>query len=120
MSARTLTIKENILEANEEKAKVVRNLLDAHHVLMMNMMSSSGSGKTTVSVLLAGVLDQLTVADDERIGSASRGKYSDRGRGNDRGRAGDKPWKRPTGGEPTGAGRYRPGSPSGRGKRRGR
>ncbi len=48
MSARTLTIKENILEANSEKAELTRKLLNTHRVLMINVMSSSGSGKTSL------------------------------------------------------------------------
>src|SRR5512139_1057196 len=46
MSARILNVKENILEANTEKAEISRKQLDNHHVLMINLMSSSGSGKT--------------------------------------------------------------------------
>jgi hydrogenase nickel incorporation protein HypB len=46
MSPRTLSIKENILEANSEKADVIRKRLNSRHVLMINIMSSSGSGKT--------------------------------------------------------------------------
>jgi hydrogenase nickel incorporation protein HypB len=48
MSARTLTVKENVLEANTERAKANRKLLDHHHILMLNIMSSSGSGKTSL------------------------------------------------------------------------
>jgi len=48
MSARTLTIKENILGANSEKAEMNRRLLDHHKVRMINFMSGPGSGKTSV------------------------------------------------------------------------
>jgi hydrogenase nickel incorporation protein HypB len=48
MSSRTLTVKENVLEANTERAKTNRKVLDHHHVLMLNIMSSSGSGKTSL------------------------------------------------------------------------
>ena len=48
MTARILTIKENILGANSEKAKTNRKLLDSHHILMVNIMSSPGSGKTSL------------------------------------------------------------------------
>jgi hydrogenase nickel incorporation protein HypB len=48
MSARTLTIKQNILGANKEKAEANRKLLNGHHILMMNIMSSPGSGKTSL------------------------------------------------------------------------
>jgi len=56
MSARTVTIKENILGANEKKADSNRKLLDSHHVLMINMMSASGSGKTS---LILRTIDRL-------------------------------------------------------------
>jgi hydrogenase nickel incorporation protein HypB len=46
MSTKTLTIKRNILGANGEKAGINRKLLDGHHIRMINIMSSSGSGKT--------------------------------------------------------------------------
>lgn len=58
MSARTLTIKENILEANAVKAEMVRKLLDSRHILMMNMMSSSGSGKTSLILQAIGRLEK--------------------------------------------------------------
>jgi hydrogenase nickel incorporation protein HypB len=48
MSSRILTVKENVLEANTERAETNRKLLDHHHVLMLNIMSSSGSGKTSL------------------------------------------------------------------------
>ena len=48
MGTRTLSIKGNILEANAEKADIIRALLDSHRVLMINIMSSSGSGKTSL------------------------------------------------------------------------
>jgi hydrogenase nickel incorporation protein HypB len=48
MTTRTITIKENILGANNEKAELNRKLLNDHHVLMLNVMSSPGSGKTSL------------------------------------------------------------------------
>ena len=48
MSAKTLTIKENILGENTKNAEVNRQLLDTHNVLMINIMSASGSGKTSL------------------------------------------------------------------------
>jgi hypothetical protein len=67
--------------------------------------------------------------DFDRKGARGRGGFGGRGgdsrggtRGDrDRGPSGGNPWKKgPGGGEPTGGGRHRPGSPSGRGKRRGK
>jgi hydrogenase nickel incorporation protein HypB len=48
MGTRTLSIKGNILEANTVTADIIRTLLDRHRVLMINLMSSSGSGKTSL------------------------------------------------------------------------
>jgi hydrogenase nickel incorporation protein HypB len=48
MSTRTITIKENILGANTQKAQLTRKLLDTHNCLMINLMSSPGSGKTSL------------------------------------------------------------------------
>ena len=56
MSAKTLSIKENILGANAEKAEINRKLLDSHDILMVNIMSSSGSGKTS---LIIRTIDEL-------------------------------------------------------------
>jgi hydrogenase nickel incorporation protein HypB len=59
---RTLTIKENILGANKEKAEINRRLLDSRQVLMINIMSASGSGKTS---LIMRTIDRL--GDEYRI-----------------------------------------------------
>ncbi len=48
MNAKTIVVKENILKANTEKATINRKLLDRHHILMVNVMSSPGSGKTSL------------------------------------------------------------------------
>lgn len=50
MTLKTLTIKENILGANRENAEETRKLLDARKVRMINVMSASGSGKTSLIV----------------------------------------------------------------------
>ena len=50
MSVKILTIKEDILGANEEKAKTNQELLDKHHILMINIMSSPGAGKTSLII----------------------------------------------------------------------
>ena len=64
---------------------------------------------------------------DSRSGGSRGGSRGGDSRGGgprgdgDRGPSGGNPWKKgPGGGEPTGGGRHRPGSPSGRGKRRGK
>lgn len=48
MSVKVLTIQEEILEANEEKAEANQRLLDKHGILMVNIMSSPGAGKTSL------------------------------------------------------------------------
>ncbi len=48
MSVKIVNVKEDILSANEEKAKGNRELIDKNHILMINMMSSPGSGKTSL------------------------------------------------------------------------
>jgi hydrogenase nickel incorporation protein HypB len=48
MSAKTVTIKENILGANSEKAEINRKFLDSRQIRMINIMSASGSGKTSL------------------------------------------------------------------------
>lgn len=48
MSVKVLTIKEDILGANAENAKANREMMDKHHILMINIMSSPGAGKTSL------------------------------------------------------------------------
>jgi len=48
MSPKIITVKENILASNEEKAGINRNLLDRHNILMINVLSSAGAGKTSL------------------------------------------------------------------------
>ena len=48
MGVKVLTVKEDILSANDENAKANRELADRHHVMMINVMSSPGAGKTTL------------------------------------------------------------------------
>jgi hydrogenase nickel incorporation protein HypB len=48
MTVKVITIGEDILGANEEKARANRNRLDAHGILAVNIMSSPGAGKTSL------------------------------------------------------------------------
>jgi len=50
MGARTITVKMDVLGANKEKADTTRKLLDSHKTLMINIMSASGSGKTSLII----------------------------------------------------------------------
>ena len=56
MSAKIISVKKNILAANSEKAESNRKLLGSHNILMMNIMSSPGSGKTS---LILKTIDRL-------------------------------------------------------------
>ena len=48
MGVKVITIQEDILGANEEKAKRNQELLDKHGILTVNIMSSPGAGKTSL------------------------------------------------------------------------
>ena len=48
MNVKTIVVKQNILAANAEMAEKNRQMLDSHHIRMVNMMSSPGSGKTSL------------------------------------------------------------------------
>jgi len=56
MSAKIISIKENILAANTKKAEANRKILVDNSVLMINVMSSPGSGKTS---LILKTIDRL-------------------------------------------------------------
>ena len=48
MTVKILTIKEDILGVNDEIARKNRSLLDENGILMLNIMSSPGAGKTSM------------------------------------------------------------------------
>jgi hydrogenase nickel incorporation protein HypB len=48
MSVKVITIGEDILGANEEKARMNQTRLDQHNILAVNIMSSPGAGKTSL------------------------------------------------------------------------
>jgi hydrogenase nickel incorporation protein HypB len=48
MAVKVITIAEDILSANEEKARSNQSRLDKHGILAINVMSSPGSGKTSL------------------------------------------------------------------------
>lgn len=48
MDAKQISVKKNILGANSKLAEDVRSRLDGHDVRMVNIMSSPGSGKTSL------------------------------------------------------------------------
>lgn len=48
MKVKTISVKKDILSANSKTAEQIRSMLDRHHVRMINIMSSPGSGKTSL------------------------------------------------------------------------
>jgi len=48
MKVKVLSVQENVLGANEETARKNREALDGQGVLMVNIMSSPGAGKTSL------------------------------------------------------------------------
>ena len=48
MAVKVITIGEDILGANEEKAQNNQKRLDQHGILAINIMSSPGAGKTSL------------------------------------------------------------------------
>ena len=48
MHGKTVSVKKDILSANSKTAEQIRSGLDKHHVRMMNILSSPGSGKTSL------------------------------------------------------------------------
>ncbi len=50
MDPKTISIKKDILSANNQTALENRSLLDKHHCRMVNIMSSPGSGKTSLII----------------------------------------------------------------------
>ena len=51
-----VSVKENILIENNQKADELRKYLSAHHIFFINLMASPGSGKTT---LLVNIINRL-------------------------------------------------------------
>lgn len=58
MSVKVITVGEDILGANEAKAKVNKDLLDRHKVMTINIMSSPGAGKTSMIMQTIGHLKE--------------------------------------------------------------
>lgn len=60
MGVKVLTISENILGANEEKARRNQSRLDKHNTLAVNVMSAPGAGKTSLILQTISRLKQRT------------------------------------------------------------
>ncbi len=128
--------------------KIARTLVEEELPVLdrpLRFVVTRGARGAVKASNLAELQDRLDdpFTDDERDAAPARNRNGDRGfgrdggprgprggggfagrggnaRGDDREKSGGRPWKGPSGGDATGAGRHRPGSPSGRGKRRGR
>ncbi len=48
MDVKTISVKKDILSANNKTAEQIRSMLDKHNCRMINIMSSPGSGKTSL------------------------------------------------------------------------
>lgn len=82
MSVKILTIKEDILGANVENAKINRKLVDKHHIFMINITSSPGAGKTSLIMQTIGRLKEkvrMAVIEGDIASSIDADKVSKQG-----------------------------------------
>jgi hydrogenase nickel incorporation protein HypB len=82
MSVKILTIKEDILGANTENAKGNQELVDKHHILMINITSSPGAGKTSLIMQTIGRLKEkarMAVIEGDIASSIDADKVSGEG-----------------------------------------
>jgi hydrogenase nickel incorporation protein HypB len=82
MGVKILTIKEDILGANAENAKGNQELVDKHHILMINITSSPGAGKTSLIMQTIGRLKEkarIAVIEGDIASSIDADKVSKEG-----------------------------------------
>lgn len=82
MGVKVLTISENILGANEEKARENQSRLDKHNILAVNVMSAPGAGKTSLILQTIGRLKQkvrIGVIEGDVASSIDAGKVHEQG-----------------------------------------
>jgi hydrogenase nickel incorporation protein HypB len=82
MSVKVLTIKEDILGANDENARTNRESVDKHAILMLNITSSPGSGKTSLimqTINWARGKARLAVIEGDIASSIDADKVSEQG-----------------------------------------
>ncbi len=82
MGVKILTIKEDILGANAENAKGNQELVDKHHILMLNVTSSPGAGKTSLIMQTIGRLKgkaRMAVIEGDIASSIDADKVSKEG-----------------------------------------
>jgi hydrogenase nickel incorporation protein HypB len=82
MAVRVITIAEDILGANEEKARSNQNRLDQHGILTINIMSSPGAGKTSLILRTINQMKQkvrITVIEGDVASSIDAEKVNELG-----------------------------------------
>jgi hydrogenase nickel incorporation protein HypB len=82
VSVKILTVKEDILGANSEKARMNRELADRHRILMINITSSPGAGKTSLIMQTINRLKgkaRLAVIEGDIASSIDADKVSEQG-----------------------------------------
>ncbi|MFH1647339.1 MAG: hydrogenase nickel incorporation protein HypB [Chloroflexota bacterium] len=82
MTVKVITVGEDILGANEAKAKANRQRLDRHRILTINIMSSPGAGKTSLILGTIGRMKtgtRIAVIEGDVASSVDAEKVSARG-----------------------------------------
>lgn len=82
MSVKVITVQEDILGANEEKAASNRQLLDKHGILSVNIMSSPGAGKTSLILQTIGYFQgkaRTAVIEGDIASTVDADKVSEQG-----------------------------------------
>lgn len=82
MSVKVITISEDILSANKEKARSNRDRLDQHGILAINIMSSPGAGKTSLVLNTINRLKhevRFTVIEGDVASSVDADKVNEQG-----------------------------------------
>jgi hydrogenase nickel incorporation protein HypB len=82
MAVKVITIAEDILGANEEKAQNNQNWLDKHGILAINIMSSPGAGKTSLILSTINRLKQnvrMAVIEGDVASSMDAEKVNEQG-----------------------------------------
>jgi hydrogenase nickel incorporation protein HypB len=82
MAVKVITVGEDILGANEEKAKANKKLLDSHRIMTINIMSSPGAGKTSLIMSTINHLKdrvRIAVIEGDVASSVDADKISEEG-----------------------------------------
>jgi len=82
MTVKVITVGEDILGANEEKARANRERLDKHGILTINIMSSPGAGKTSLILSTINRLKQkvrMAVIEGDVASSMDAEKVNEQG-----------------------------------------